>query len=387
MHKYIPRLLEKDLKKYLKIFPAVVLLGPRQCGKSTLAKKICGGEATAIYLDLEKASDLKKLTDPELFFEGHKEGTIFLDEIQKTPTLFSSLRSIIDEDRRNGRFILLGSASRDLIQNSSQSLAGRVGFLELTPFTVEELPPKNMQALKNHWIRGGFPDSLLADSEENSREWRENFIRTYVERDLPQLGFSIPAPTWQRFLSLCAHLHGQVVNLSKIGGSFGVKHPTVKHYLDILEETFILRQIQPIENNGKKRLIKAPKMYFRDSGLLHQLLDISDFDHLLGHPVFGASWEGFVIENIITHCRGWKYSFYRDSHGNELDLILEKGGRRIAIECKASKAPDLEKGFWNSLEALNISEAWIIAPIEERYEIKKGITVAGLQDFLDAVKG
>lgn len=386
MHRYIPRALEKTLKRYLKIFPAVVLLGPRQCGKSTLAKKIQKEKVPSIYLDLEKSSDLKKLTDPELFFEGHKKDTIFLDEIQKKTSLFSSLRSIIDENRRNGQFILLGSASRDLLQNSSQTLAGRVGFLELTPFTVEELHPKNMTELKKQWMRGGFPESILAVSEENSCEWRENFIRTYIERDLPQLGFSTPAPTWHRFLSLCAHLHGQIINLSKIGESFGVKHPTVKHYLDILEETFVLRQIQPLELNIKKRLIKAPKVYFRDSGLLHQLLEIKNFDHLLGHPVFGASWEGFVIENILTHCRGWNYSFYRDSHGNELDLILEKGEKKIAIECKASKAPDLGKGFWNSLEILKIKEVWIIAPLEHHYELKKGVKVAGLQSFLDTVE-
>lgn len=382
MHKYISRFLEKDLKKYLKIFPAVVLLGPRQCGKSTLAKKIKQETPNGVYLDLEKLSDLNKLNDPELFFEGHKTDIIFLDEIQKKPTLFSSLRSVIDGNRRNGKFILLGSASRDLIQNSSQTLAGRVGFLELTPFTVLEIYSKNMQALKKHWMRGGFPESILAVSEENSMEWRENFIRSYIERDLPQLGFSIPAPTWQRFLSVCAHLHGQIVNLSKIGESFGVKHPTVKRYLDILEETFILRQIQPFEANLKKRLIKSPKVYFRDSGILHQLLQIQDFDHLLGHPVFGASWEGFVIENIITHCRGWKFSFYRDSHGNELDLILENGRKRIAIECKASKAPDPGKGFWTSLSDLDIKNAWIIAPIEDSYEIKKGVKVVSLQSFL-----
>jgi hypothetical protein len=234
MHKYIPRTLEKDISGYLKIFPAVVLLGPRQCGKSTLAKKIQQEKRSSVYLDLEKPSDLKKLTDAELFFEGHKDDIVFLDEIQKDPSLFSSLRSIIDENRKNGKFILLGSASRDLIQNSSQTLAGRVGFLELTPFTAEELHPKSMADLKKLWMRGGFPESVLATTEENSHAWRENFIRTYVERDLPQLGFSIPATTWRRFLSLIAHLHGQTVNLSKIGDSFGVSHPTVKQYLDIL---------------------------------------------------------------------------------------------------------------------------------------------------------
>ena len=386
MHKYIPRALEEDLVKYLKIFPAVVLLGPRQCGKSTLAKKIKESKVKSVYLDLEKPSDLNKLNDPELFFEGHKNDVIFLDEIQKEPQLFSSLRSVIDEDRKNGRFLLLGSASRDLVQKSSQTLAGRVGYLELTPFTVEELRPKSMADFKKLWIRGGFPESILAVSEEYSREWRENFIRSYIERDLPQLGFSIPASTWRRFLSLCSHLHGQIVNLSKIGDSFGIKHPTVKHYLDILEWTFIIRQLRPFETNTKKRLIKSPKLYLRDSGLLHQLLEIQDFDHLLGHPAFGASWEGFVIENIITHCHGWKYSFYRDSHGNELDLILEKGRRTIAIECKASKAPVPGKSFWNSLDVLGIKEAWLIAPIQDHYEIKKGVKVAGLQAFLDAVE-
>ncbi len=382
MHDFIQRQLLENLKKYLSIFPAIAILGPRQCGKSTLVKNLTRDLDSVIYLDMQKESDLNKLVEPELFFESNADKIICLDEIQMVPKLFSILRSVIDANRVKGKFILLGSASQELIQQTSESLAGRIGMLHLSPFLINELSNFESFSLQKFWLRGGFPTSYLAENDENSMIWLENYIRTYVERDIPQLGFQIPALQLKRLLTMCAHNQGQQLNLSKLGESMGLTHPTIKKYIDLLEQTFIVRTIPPFEINVKKRLVKSPKVFVRDSGILHQLLAIPNFNSLLGHPIFGASWEGIVIENIIVNMPTWDYYFYRTATGDEIDLILKKGNQTIAIECKASDAPKVTKGFYRSLEVIQPAKTFIIAPTNDTYKIAENITVIGLDNFI-----
>lgn len=382
MNDFIERSLLGQIKKYLKIFPAIAVLGPRQCGKSTLVKSLERNFDGIIYLDMQKESDLNKFSDPELFFESNKNKIICLDEIQLVPKLFSVLRSVIDTNRVNGKFILLGSASQELIQQTSESLAGRIGMLHLSPFLINELDYLESFTLQKFWFRGGFPNSYLSESDENSIIWLENYIRTYIERDIPQLGFNIPALQLKRLLTMCAHNQGQLLNLSKLGESLGLTHPTIKRYIDLLEQTFIVRTIQPYDVNVKKRLVKSPKVFIRDSGILHHLLSITNFNSLLGNPVFGTSWEGIVIENIIVNMPTWDYYFYRTATGDEIDLILKKGNKVIAIECKASDAPKVTKGFYRSLEVIKPNNIYIIAPTNDTYQIAENVTVIGLGNFL-----
>lgn len=382
MHDFIPRDLLNHLRKYLTIFPAVAILGPRQCGKSTLVKSLSQHFDGILYLDMQKESDLNKLLEPELFFETNSDKIICLDEIQLVPKLFSVLRSVIDSNRINGKFILLGSASQELIQQTSESLAGRIGMLHLSPFLITELNHLEDFNLQKFWFRGGFPNSYLAENDENCTIWLDNYIRTYVERDIPQLGFQIPALQLRRLLTMCAHNQGQQLNLSKLGESLGLTHPTIKRYIDLLEQTFIVRTIPPFEINIKKRLVKSPKVFVRDSGVLHQLLAISNFNSLLGHPIFGSSWEGIVLENIIVNRPSWDYFFYRTATGDEIDLVLKKGNQVIAIECKASDAPKVTKGFYRSLEVIKPNKTYIIAPTNDTYQLQENITVIGLANFL-----
>lgn len=382
MHKLIARKKENFILENLLVFPAVVILGSRQCGKSTLVKMLSGHLSNFMYLDLQNRQDLTKLNEPELFFQSNQDKTICLDEIQMVPELFSILRSEIDSNRRSGRFILLGSASRDLIQKSSESLAGRVGIIQLTPFLISELTNEKTFNLNKYWLRGGYPDSYLAASGAASILWRENFIQTYVERDIPQLGFQIPAQQLKRMLIMSAHSHAQLFNASKLGESLGLTHPTIKRYLDLLEQTFILRSLQPFELNLKKRLIKSPKVYVRDSGLLHRLLQIDDFNSLLGNPIFGASWEGMVIENICSSLNDCQFSFYRSASGDELDLVIQKENRIVAIECKASLAPKLTKGFWRAIDIVKPDITYIISPVTEKYWFNKNIFVCNITEVI-----
>ena len=382
MHEFIQRELITHLKQYLTIFPAVAILGPRQCGKSSLVKSLNQHLDGILYLDMQKESDLNKLMEPELFFESNTDKIICLDEIQLVPKLFSILRSVIDSNRINGKFILLGSASKELIQQTSESLAGRIGMLHLSPFLINELDYLENFKLQEFWFRGGFPNSYLAENDSNSSIWLDNYIRTYIERDIPQLGFQIPALQLRRLLTMCAHNQGQQLNLSKLGESLGLTHPTIKRYIDLLEQTFIVRTLLPYEINIKKRLVKSPKVFVRDSGILHQLLAIPNFNSLLGNPVFGSSWEGIVIENIIVNMPSWDCFFYRTATGDEIDLILKKGNQVIAIECKASDAPKVTKGFYRSLEVVKPNKTYIIAPTNDTYQIKENITVIGLANFL-----
>jgi predicted AAA+ superfamily ATPase len=380
---YFHRHLEDSIRKYQQIFPIIAILGPRQCGKSTLIKQLFSPETNSIYLDLQNLEDLNKLNDPRLFFNSNAQKIICLDEIQLIPELFSVLRSVVDENRQNGRFILLGSASRELVQQSSESLAGRIGYLSLTPFQINELPTIDQQTC---WNRGGFPDSVLAENDEFSAIWRENFIKTYVERDLPQLGFQIPALQLRRFLIMCAHNQGQMLNLSKLGSSMNLTHPTIRKYIDIFEQTFIVRALPPFGINVKKRLVKSPKIYVRDSGLLHQLLGIKNMDALFSHPVFGSSWEGFVIEQILSAIDVPAY-FYRTATGDEMDLVLDIHGKIIAIECKASVAPQVTKGFYKAIEVLKPVKTFIVAPIETTmYPLQENIFVGSLKDVIYEIK-
>jgi len=384
MQTYIKRIITVAIEQKLKNMPGVVILGPRQCGKSTLAKAIISEIGDAVYLDLERPSDVSKLRDPEAFFHLNSDRLICLDEIQRVPELFPVLRSIMDENRRNGQLIILGSASPDLMKQSSETLAGRISYFELTPFLLKEISKDHhLKTLRKLWLRGGFPRSYLAPNDKESFEWRLDFIRTFLERDIPQLGFRTPAKTLERFWRICAHLHGQLLNSSKLGESMGVSHHTIKSYIDLLEQSFVLRVLRPYESNLKKRLIKSPKIYIRDSGILHALLGIENQNDLLGHPVYGASWEGIVIENILSLLPNWKASFYRTSSGSEIDLILERGNKRVAIECKVSTSPHLNKGFWNAVSELKLKEVWVIAPVQEAYPIEKEVRVAPLHQLIE----
>jgi predicted AAA+ superfamily ATPase len=340
-----------------------------------------------IYLDLQDYEDLNRLSDPNLFFEVNRDATICLDEIQQVPALFSVLRSVIDKHRRNGRFILLGSASQALIQKSSETLAGRIGLTELSPFIVNEVFSEPGYSLQRYWFRGGFPESYLSVDDAASALWIDNFIRTYIERDIPQLGFQIPALQLRRLLLMCAHNQGQLLNLSKLGESLGLTHPTVKRYIDLLEQTYILRTLQPYNANVKKRLVKSPKVFVRDSGILHRLLLILDFNSLMGNPVFGSSWEGLVIENIIMNMPGWTPYFYRTAVGSEIDLIMIRGNQKIAFECKASTAPKLTKGWWDAIDDINPDKTYVVAPIDSSaYPLSDSVTITSLIECINLVK-
>lgn len=372
MHGYIARLIEKDLRKALNRSPVVAILGPRQSGKSTTAKLLLN-EISSVYLDLQNRVDRNKLIEPELFFDRFRDQLICLDEIQLLPEFFSVLRSEVDKDRRPGRFLILGSASRDLIKQSTESLAGRIAYIDLTPFQLNEVI--NTVTLSDIWLRGGFPDSTLAEDDSDSFNWRQDFIRTFMERDIPALGFAIPVPIIERLWLLLAHYHGQTVNFSKLATAADISIPTLKRYLAILEQTYMIRLLPPAGANLKKRLVKSPKVYMRDSGILHALLDIEGYDSLLANPIAGASWEGFVIENIITGQTGWKPTFLRTSNGAEIDLLLERENKRYVFECKLSKAPKPSRGFYELLDVINPDGAWVVAPVDEPYEVKKGIWV------------
>jgi hypothetical protein len=390
MQEYIKRTAYARIHDLLQDYPAVALLGPRQCGKTTLALELVKRYEKSAYLDLEKPSDRRKLHDPEAFFQLHKNRMLCLDEIQRAPEIFQVLRSIIDDDRRAGRFLILGSASRDLIRQSSETLAGRIAFQALTPFLLSEVSAVTKvrdSSARRLWLRGGFPPSFLSPSEESSLLWRENFVQTFLERDIPQLGFNISAQTLRRLWQMLAHTHGQQLNSSRLGEALGVSHTTMRSYIDLLTQTFVVRTVLPFYVNIKKRLVKSPKVYVRDSGLLHALLEIETHENLLGHPVYGASWEGFVIENIISELSRWQPFYFKTAAGAEIDLVLVKGRRLVAVECKSSSAPEVTKGFWNALKDLGTKEAWVIAPVKESYPIEKNVQVARLEDFLEAMVG
>ncbi len=378
----ITRNLYASLQDSLQTFPVVGLVGPRQVGKTSMARALAAQlGAGAVMLDLERPSDLAKLAEPELFLEPLADKLVILDEVQLRPQLFPVLRSLVDAQRRPGRFLVLGSAAPELIQQSSETLAGRIEFLELAPLSLAEVVAHAAvqtatDAVRSSmaptlWSRGGFPDSYLARSDAASMRWREAFVRSYLERDIPQLGIRVSSATLRRFWLMLAHHHGQLWNASTIAGSLGITAPSVRHYLDILESTFMLRVLQPYSANLGKRLVKSPKVYVRDSGVLHALLNLPSHDALLGHPVLGASWEGWVIEQILAQApTGSRANFFRTASGNELDLLLElPGGHLRAIEIKHSAAPKLGRGFNEALDALKLDHGFVVAQVNEPYAI------------------
>jgi predicted AAA+ superfamily ATPase len=382
MQGIIDRHLTDTINRRLQNNPAGAILGPRQCGKTTLAGQIVKKISRSVYLDLENPGDLAKLDDPLAFFSLHNEDLVCLDEIQRAPELFSILRTIIDKRSRNGQFLILGSAGPDLIRQSSESLAGRIAYLDLTPFLISEVEASQMDDIRRLWLRGGFPRSYLAEDLAISFEWRQDFIRTFLERDIGMLGFRMPPTRLGRFWKMCAHIHGSLLNASKLSDSLGVSSHTVRSYIDLLEHTFMVRVLLPDAQNLKKRLVKSPKIYIRDSGILHTLLDIRTHDHLLSHPILGASFEGFAMENILAFANDYEPSFYRTSAGAEIDLILRKGRRTLAFELKSSTVPRVSKGFRNSLDDISPDKAYVVAPVEESYPIKGGVMVSPLQEII-----
>jgi hypothetical protein len=375
------------VQQWLEQFPAVAILGPRQCGKSTLARAVLAPFPDAVLLDLERPSDQARLRDPEAFFGANAGRLVCLDEIQRMPELFPVLRAVLDAGQRNGQVLALGSASPELLRQSSESMAGRIGYLELTPFLLPEVLTAKPKAgeLRAHWRRGGFPRSYLAATDGSSLEWREEFIGTFLERDLPQLGVKVAAGTLHRFWQMAAHCHGELWNASKISQALGVSQPTVQSYVRMLEHAFMLRVLPPLEANLKKRLVKTPKVYLRDSGLLHALLRLETENDLLGHPVYGSSWEGYVIEQVLGALTGWEAFFFRTSTGSECDLVLQRGRRRLAIECKVSSAPELTPEFHRAIEDLKPEATWVVASVKEAYPVGKGINVTPLPALLAAL--
>lgn len=370
------------LRRDLTESPVVALLGPRQCGKTTLARTLVADFEKAVYLDLERPSDLRKLSDPELYLGPLSDRLVVLDEIQRVPNLFPVLRSLVDEHRRPGRFLLLGSASRDLLRQTSESLAGRIRYRELTPFTLTEVPQESI-AMETHWLRGGFPESLLALDDASSLRWRADFLRTFLERDVPSFGVEVRLPLFERFVKMLAHLHGQILNWSSLAESAAVSVPTAKHYVELLEKSFLVRVLPPHEVNLGKRLVKSPKIYWRDAGLVHALLEIETFDDLQGHPVVGASWEGYAMEEILRTVPKAQPSFYRTQSGTELDLVLAQGTRRMVVEFKRSSAPEPTRGFWQGLQDLGGPQARIVAPVQEGWPLREGVKVTSLPGLLE----
>ena len=385
----IKRRIVKHLQQLLNQFPAVVLLGPRQVGKTTLALQVADARkeiGNSIYLDLESDTDRVKLEETELYLSSHLDKLVILDEVHKMPNLFSQLRGIIDKARRAGnkygQFLLLGSASLDLMKQSSESLAGRVAYLELSAFDLTEVDNR-----KDLWVRGGFPDSYTAESDELSFTWRRNFIRSYLERDIPQFGSRIPAETLRRFWTMLAHVQGGLLNAASLARGLDVDNKSINRYLDLLVDLLLVRKLTPWHGNSGKRLTKSPKIFIRDSGLVHCLLNITNYESLLAHPILGNSWEGFVIENIVNMCNPQIHtSFYRSSGGAEIDLILEfestQGKQTWAIEIKRSLKPKVTRGFHSACEDMKPNRKLLVYSGNDYFPSKHGIEVIGLKQVM-----
>jgi predicted AAA+ superfamily ATPase len=386
----IHRLSHEKLADLLRQFPAVALLGPRQAGKTTLAQSYITGRK-AVYLDLEMPSDLQKLNDPEDYFSRHQDKLVVLDEIQRKPELFPVLRGVIDRQKRGGRraglFLLLGPASLDLLRQSSESLAGRLATLELAPLLATEARAAGF-ALEPLWVRGGFPDSFLAADDATSLRWRQVFIRTYLERDIPALGPRIPAETLRRLWTMLAHAQGAPLNHAALAASLSISAQSVMRYLDLLVDLLLARRLPPWSGNTSRRLVRSPKIYVRDSGIVHALLGLMTADDILGHPVAGASWEGWVIENLLSSAPdGAAASFYRTSAGAEIDLVLELGrGKRWAVEIKRSTAPAVSRGFYLGCEDIKATRRIVVYPGNDNYSMGDGVEVTGLPALMAALQ-
>ncbi|WPR74610.1 ATP-binding protein [Algoriphagus sp. NG3] len=379
------------LQELMPDFPAIAILGPRQVGKTTLAQELVKNiDPQSIYLDLESPSDRSKLAEPEQYFDLHEGRLIILDEIQRMPDLFPLLRGAIDQRRRKGlrscQFLILGSASLDLIRQSSESLAGRIAYEELSGFNVLEV-----DLVEDHpeklWLRGGFPDSFLASTDKSSMTWRGNFITTYLERDISQIAQFVPANRLRRLWTMLAHQQGQLINFSKLGSSLDLTSPTVKSYVEMLEDLLLIRSLRPWLVNVGKRLVKTPKVYIRDSGITHALLNLTKLDDLLSHPVVGGSWEGFIIENIISVLpKGTEYGFYRTTAGAELDFVFSLSGKVWAIEIKRTLSPKLSKGFLNAVEDIQASHKYFVYAGKDTFPMGSGTFAIGLIDIMLKLK-
>jgi uncharacterized protein len=403
----IERRVASEVTSLLEHMPAVAILGPRQVGKTTLALAIAQGRPS-VYLDRESTADRARIAEPVLYLADHADELVILDEIHRAPGLFEALRGVIDQGRREGkgtgRFLLLGSAAIDLLAQSGETLAGRIGFVELAPLDVTEVgavegipsgaqtvhgeePARGMR-LDRLWVRGGFPDSFLAADEQISVRWRQDFIRTYLERDIPQLGPRIPAETLRRLWTMFAHRQGGPLNAAQLARGLGVSGATVAHYLDLMVDLLLVRRLPPHLPNAGKRLVRSPKVYVRDSGLLHALLGLADKEAVLGHPIAGPSWEGMAIENLLAVAGPQaQASFYRTSHGAEVDLILGwPDGEEWAVEIKRSLAPTVERGFHSALADLKPARALVVYPGDEHYRLAPAIEAISLAELCEEVR-
>lgn len=390
----IERRLEAEIHERLQNSPAVALLGPRQVGKTTLAFAL-SKHLPSVYLDLENRTDLAKVQDIEAFHRANRDKLIILDEVQRLPEVFAPIRGLIDAERRkgnhSGQFLFLGSASIDLLRQSGESLAGRISYIELFPIDALEYlqAPDDLDRLNALWLRGGFPESLLARDDANSLRWRQDFIRTYLERDVPQLGPRVPAETLERLWMMLAHAQGTNLNASKLAGALDVSNVTIGRYVDLLVALLLVRKLPPYTRNIKKRLVKSPRVYVRDSGITHALLNIGSYNDLLGHPVAGKSWEGFVIENIMAVLPpGAQAFYYRTAGGAEIDLVLEFSGhpRRVyAIEIKRSAAAGVKKGFHEACADIGATHRFVVHGQGDGFETGEGICVVPLGSFLETL--
>jgi len=376
----IKRILFKSIIESIDFIQVTAIIGARQVGKTTLAKQITKQFDNMIYLDLEKTSDLNKLEDAETYLNLNKNINLFcIDEIQLKPNLFTTLRSFVDENK-NIRFLILGSATPELLRQSSQTLAGRIFYYTLTPFQFSEL--MNTEDINNYHLKGGFPKSILTKNDKHSFLWRENFITTFLEKDLQTFGIFIASKNIHRLWKMLAHLNSKLLNYNALSKSMGIDIKTVKRYIDILNHTFMIRILEPYYVNIKKRIIKSPKIYFKDTGILHTLLHIKNYDELYNNPYFGASWESLIIENIINKFNDFESYFYRTVDGSEIDLVLVKGLKIIAIEIKSSLSPKLNRGFWTAIKDIKATKSYIIAPVKEIYPYKNDVMVYPLEEFL-----
>lgn len=391
----IVRDIQEKLKKALQTMPVVALLGPRQVGKTTLALYVSILiQKKTTYLDLESDEDFNKLTDAEAYLKRFSDKLLVIDEVQRKPDLFRIIRGIVDERKRNGEraahFLLLGSASRDLLQQSSETLAGRIRYIELTPFSVNEIfqEEKENFDLEKIWLKGGFPDSYLTENNQESWDWRSDFISTYMERDLPAMGVGIAPTQLKRFWKMLAHYNGNQINHTELGRSLELSHTTIKNHLDVLTDFYMVRQLVPWSGNIKKRLVKSPKVYIRDTGILHHLLSISSMESLLSHPLMGSSWEGFVIENILNLLDNrWQFSYYRTATQVEIDLVLQTPDLEIwAVEVKRASAPKIGRGFFEACSDIKATHKWVVNANNDRYPLPNEVEVIGLIEFLQLIK-
>ena len=376
----IERKLHKQITSLLRNFPAVAILGARQVGKTTLAKQIVAIQKKPfLYLDLENPLDTRRLEDPYTFLTENKDICIIIDEIQTIPSLFAVLRSVIDQDRRNGRFILLGSASPQLVKGVSESLAGRIAFRELSPVNYLELPETIVR--NKHWLRGGFPAALLARTDKGATEWMDSFIKSFIERDMSRLfGVEFTSSIVSRLLNMLSHVNGSVWNAEMIARSLGITAPTVNRYVDFLEGAFLIHRLSPFYINTKKRLVKAPKIYIRDSGLLHHLCMLQNMVQLKGHPVVGSSWEGYIVEQVKQlKPAGTDLYYYRTQTGAEYDMVIARGVKPLAcIEVKLNNAPVITKGNYQSLADLKTKKNFVVVPDIEEYKTKEGVVICNM---------